>query len=1155
MGNCIDDYRAAIGIFNSRRRNQTKNITDFLDNTYLEILLTNFKCTLLVFSLSALQSIIPNINIVFLLFVLYFILIIGNVELNPGPNQNDESNTPLINMDNYLTICNINIRSIRNKIEFLQNFTEEFDIVTVTETHLCPNILDRDLELESFSQNIIRKDRNNSGGGVLIYTKDDLVVNRKNEYENPIDETLWVEVRGRGQKFLLCCAYRSNFSDADFWARFYHAIGIGLQETDNIVITGDLNCDLLSPSNNKLTDLMNSFNISNVINKATRTTDHSCTLLDPIIISDGLKCIFSDVLYVSPDISDHDAAIACIECPKSISRSFKREVWLYDKTNIEKFNKLLDEIDWNSLLSDQQDVDEMCTTFTSTFLQVARQCIPTKDIIVRENDKPWFTSELRREIRKRDRLRKSAIKSKKDVDILKYKRQRNRVNNLKKLAKENFEKKLDNIILDNTTNSKTYWKIMKMLIKSNKGTSSVPPLKNIIQDGKLSDIVTDEDEKCELLNKYFNLISTLNEENVVLPNFQKKTEHVVSNINIEINEIIDVIKTLDPNKASGPDTISHRMLKICPEKIAKPLQIIFNKSLEQGKYPSAWKIANVIAIFKRGDNSLPSNYRPISLISCVGKVMERVVYKHVYNHLQKYKLIYEYQSGFLPKNSTVHQLLEIYDCILNALERKEISCFIFCDFSKAFDKVWHKGLLHKLNSYGVDGSLHRWFHDYLNDRKQRVVIKDHSSPLQTITAGVPQGSVLGPLLFIIYINDIAENLISLTRLFADDTSFSCSGPDESEIQTVIDHDLNALNEWSDKWLMSFNPDKTEIMLFTNAEAPNIKVKFNGIELPVSRSHKHLGVTLSSDAKWNLHIENILSSVSRHLNILRKLKYKLSRSNLEKLYLVYIRPIFEYACEVWDNCGDVNAAKLEQMQLDAARIVTGLPIFTRKSVIYKEIGWETLQERRRRRKLQMFYNIQNENAPQYLCKLIPPTIQSTTIYPLRNGNDIIVPYCRLSLTNHSFIPSTIRQWNSLDLPLRNATSLSQFKYELKKLNEKDRNLPKYYNYGPRKLNILLTQFRCSATFLNQDLYRINIISDPSCRCGAPHEDSYHYFFVCPIYTTIRKTLIDSLAWLPDCLNLDLSLLTCGNDTLTDEQNEEIFKNVFHYIKSTKRFLVT
>ena len=137
--------------------------------------------------------------------------------------------------------------------------------------------------------------------------------------------------------------------------------------------------------------------------------------------------------------------------------------------------------------------------------------------------------------------------------------------------------------------------------------------------------------------------------------------------------------------------------------------------------------------------------------------------------------------------------------------------------------------------------------------------------------------------------------------------------------------------------------------------------------------------------------------------MRKLKYKLSRSNLEKLYLVYKRPLFEYACEVWDNCGEGNSTKLEQMQLEAARIVTGLPIFTNKDMNYKEIVWETLKERRNRRKLQLFYNIQNDNAPSYLCKLIPPTIQSTTIYPLRNGDDIIVPFCRLSLTNSLYIP--------------------------------------------------------------------------------------------------------------------------------------------------------
>ena len=224
--------------------------------------------------------------------------------------------------------------------------------------------------------------------------------------------------------------------------------------------------------------------------------------------------------------------------------------------------------------------------------------------------------------------------------------------------------------------------------------------------------------------------------------------NVITDIFVTISDVVDIIKNLDPNKSSGPDIISHKMLKLCPEKIAVPLQIIFNCSLRQCKYPADWKIANIIAIFKKGNTSLPANYRPISLISCVGKVMERVVYKYVYNHLHKYKLIYEYQSGFLPKNSTVHQLLEIYNSILNSLEKKEISCFVFCDFSKAFDKVWHKGLLHKMKSYGIDGNLLSWFDSYLNGRRQRVVIKESSSSLRYVRAGVPQDQYLDPYFFL-----------------------------------------------------------------------------------------------------------------------------------------------------------------------------------------------------------------------------------------------------------------------------------------------------------------------------------------------------------------------------------------------------------------------
>ncbi|XP_071177655.1 uncharacterized protein [Mytilus edulis] len=956
---------------------------------------------------ACLQSINPKIDIIFLLFVLHFILLVGNIEPNPGPDENNISSTPssvrFSEIDKSISICNLNIRSIRNKLEFLNNFTDEFDVLAVTETHLDPSVSEDQLKLDSFN-NIIRKDRNNFGGGLMIYVKDDIGIVRKSELENPFDETLWVEIRAKGQNFLLCHSYRPPNADTDFWARLNHAIETAFQFNENIVITGDLNSDLFNVNNNKLIDTMDLFNLRNVIDKATRVTDKSSTLLDPIIISDCMSYYLSDVLDIPSNISDHNAAVIFLECPSSMSRTFKREVWIYDKMDKDKFLKKMNETDWYALLPDDKDVNELCEIFTVTFLNIARECIPTKQVTIRKNDKPWFNSELRREIRTRDRLRKKAFKSKKQSDILKYKRQRNRVNNMKKVAKEKFESNLDHIILNNVSNTKTYWKIMKMLIKSNNGSNNIPPLQNIINTEKIDEIAYKDEEKCELLNKYFNLISKLNEENINLPQFETKSNNKICDIHVTIQEIIDMINILDPNKASGPDVISHRMLKICPDKVAIPLQIIFNKSLSQ--------------------------------------------------------------------------------------------------------------------------------------------------------SGVPQGSVLGPLLFIIYINDIAEQLTSLCRLFADDTSFSYSGHDEELIQSVVSRDLRQLDEWSRKWLMSFNPEKTEIMMFSNNEIQNLNFTMNNKEIPIVRSHKHLGVTFRSDAKWNNHVENILNSVKKHLNILRKLKYQLSRQNLEKLYLVFIRPIFEYATEVWDNCGKGYSIKLEQLQLEAARIVTGLPVYTHSETVLKEVGWETLEERRKRRKLQLFYKIQNNNAPEYLCNLVPPKIQSTTQYPLRNGQDIILPFCRLTLTSQSFIPSTIKLWNNLNIAVRNVDSLSKFKVELKNYdirNENQSNL-KHYLYGPRKLNIILTQFRCSASFLNCDLFRANIISDPTCKCGLDIEDMHHFFFDCPFYLNERAILFNGLSWLPEGCDLDLTLLVFGRDTLSYDQNVQIVKQVFNFIKRSKRFLV-
>ena len=211
----------------------------------------------------------------------------------------------------------------------------------------------------------------------------------------------------------------------------------------------------------------------------------------------------------------------------------------------------------------------------------------------------------------------------------------------------------------------------------------------------------------------------------------------------------------------------------------KPLCLLLNKSLRLKKYPRSWKIAHVIPLFKNGDKSLPSNYRPVSLLSCVSKIFEKIVYKNIFNHLHKNKLLYKFQSGFIPGLSTTHQLLEIYHTILTALDNKFFTSITFADVSKAFDRVWIGGLLLKLERYGIKGDLLMWLKSYLTNRSQKVAIKEALSELDDLKAGVPQGSVLGPLLFLVFINDIADDMLGLSRLFADDTSIGHRALDES----------------------------------------------------------------------------------------------------------------------------------------------------------------------------------------------------------------------------------------------------------------------------------------------------------------------------------------------------------------------------------------
>ena len=319
-----------------------------------------------------------------------------------------------------------------------------------------------------------------------------------------------------------------------------------------------------------------------------------------------------------------------------------------------------------------------------------------------------------------------------------------------------------------------------------------------------------------------------------------------------------------------------------------------------------------------------------------------------------------------------------------------------------------------------------------------------------ISAGVPQGSILGPLLFLLFINDIVHDIGSSIRLFADDTRLYIIVEDPSVAAELLNADLEKIAEWELKWLIKFDPLKTEspfISRKTSTVHPSVIMLDQQIK--EVRSHKHLGVILSNDCAWQKHIDYIKENAWTRINIMRQLKYDLDRKSLETIYKSFIRPLLEYAVVIWDNCTQQNKNEFDLIHLEAARISTGTTKLVSVANLYIETGWETLDARRNTHKLVLFYKMLNDLTPPYLSSLVPPLVQNASRYNLRNFNDTQTIAYRTTLFYNSFQPSTIREWNRLNPDIRNAGTLDAFKY---KLNQNLPVVPKHCYSGIRKYQI-------------------------------------------------------------------------------------------------------
>ena len=532
----------------------------------------------------------------------------------------------------------------------------------------------------------------------------------------------------------------------------------------------------------------------------------------------------------------------------------------------------------------------------------------------------------------------------------------------------------------------------------------------------------------------------------------------------------------------------------------------------------------------------------------------------MYNYFRENYILSIYQSGFQPGMSTITQLLEVYHKFCQAVDSGKEIRVVFLDIQKAFDKVWHKGLLYKLKRCGIGGKLLTWFQNYLEDRMQRVIINGQASSWKNLNAGVPQGSVLGPLLFLLFINDVS-NVVDHChiRMFADDTCLFLEVENSNNnyererfryhTAECINHDLNKIYLWSKKWLVTFSPPKTKSLTISNKPDSHLNpnLHLNDHEIDEIKHHKYLGLRLSRNLKWTDHIHDISTKARKRLSLIIPLKFKLDRLSIEIMYKSFVLPIMEYGNVVWGGTYNVELQKLDRIHVDGMRLITGATAKSNTENLYAETKWESLSQRRTNAVAIMIYKIKNNHAPLYLQNLIPKANNERFSYTLRNEGNIQIPTTRLETFKRSFFPTSARVWNELSLQIKSSKTLDQFKTNIKQ-NKDEANI--LYYYGERWPSIHHARLRLGCSKLNYDLcYNLKVIDNPCCTCGAETENAFHFFMQCPNYFELRLNLFSTISAF---CQVTLGTILSGNDHLSVDQNHTIFGAVHSFIMESGRF---
>ena len=623
---------------------------------------------------------------------------------------------------------------------------------------------------------------------------------------------------------------------------------------------------------------------------------------------------------------------------------------------------------------------------------------------------------------------------------------------IKGKIKLSYETYLEGLLGLNDENSACNNKKLFSFLKSSKQDQLGTPALN-----HRNRLVTETAEKADVHNQQFQSVFTAKEplslsrlckmtlQNAAdsgvipprtLPAGVLKTTPVMEDFSISVAGILKLLQNLKPGKAAGPDRLKPVLLKELREEIAPIVQIIFERSIQTGKLPTEWCRAQVTPIFKKGDKSSAANYRPISLTCILCKILEHIMASNMVKHLNKHDLLYDLQHGFREKRSCETQLTMLFEDLARNASAGKQTDLILLDFSKAFDKVNHSKLLWKLHQYGIRGNALSWIRAFLGNRSQTVVLEGEESGSVPVTSGVPQGSVLGPILFLSYINDLPEELSSQVRLFADDTAvyLTVGGSDD---ERVLQDDLDRLSLWEDHWDMEFNPSKCQVVrVTTSKKIINSVYTLHGQILEVVTSTRYLGVDISSGLSWNSHIDRITGNANRTLGYIRRNIKTKNPKVRETAYNALVRPQLEYSSPIWDPHTDDKTLQLEKIQRRAARWTTSNYDY-RSSVtaMLDQLGWRSLAQRRADARLCLFYKIVHGLVAVPLPDYIIPThrvsryCHSMIFRQIHTGTNYY---------KYSFFPLAIVQWNALPEAVVSLQDLDSFKVAVSKLQHSSRS---------------------------------------------------------------------------------------------------------------------